>query len=384
MSNADRTSLAYVKETTYGVTPSAALTEIRHTGESLHQATAMEASSEIRDDRQHADVVRTNANAEGDVNMELSYGVYDDWLQYALQSAAWSTLVTSGAQTDIAAADSPNQLTSTTTDLSVFLANQWVKISGFTTSGNNGYGKVVSSTATTLVLTGIDLADEVAGDSVTVVMGEQIVNGTAYASMSMERHYEDLTTTFANYLGMTINTLALSIVAEQIITGTFGLMGKNENSAAATIGTGGNNAAPTNDVMAAVDDIFAIFEAQVSHASTEFTFSLSNNIRNRAIIGTLGPTSQGSGSIDLSGTLKAYFATAAIMNKYLADTATSLAIVAQDSAGKSYLIDLPNVRFNDGKRVAGGINTDIIADMAWMAKRDPTEGITIRIVRWAA
>jgi hypothetical protein len=92
----------------------------------------------------------------------------------------------------------------------------------------------------------------------------------------------------------------------------------------------------------------------------------------------------GKGALNISGTLKAYFATAALMDKYLNFTASSLAFLVNDTAGNAYVFDLPEVKYTDGQRCSGGQSQECMADMKFSASRDATENVTIRIVKFAA
>ena len=80
MSDADRVNLSYSEESVFGSDASLGTKKaIRFTGESLKQTTGSANSAEIRDDRQTSDVVRTNAQADGDINFEFSADTFDDW-----------------------------------------------------------------------------------------------------------------------------------------------------------------------------------------------------------------------------------------------------------------------------------------------------------------
>ena len=81
----NRTALRYVAEVTEGTTPATpALSEIRYTGESLGYNISNTRSNEIRSDRNVADLIRTGAEAAGDINFEMSYGSFDSLLEAAL------------------------------------------------------------------------------------------------------------------------------------------------------------------------------------------------------------------------------------------------------------------------------------------------------------
>ena len=388
MSDADRVGLAFVEETTYGETPTGpapTLQELRFTGESLNQNTDSISSAEIRDDRQVPDVIRTGISAQGGIDLEMSYDAYDEFLAAALHSAAWSSLATD-TQTTFSMAVSDNSVNDSGSGFVTagFLANQWVEIRGFTTAANNGYFKIVSVVAGKMVLSGGIVEDEAVGDSVTILMGPQILNGTTLTSYSIERVYTDVASEFAIYTGMAIDTFSVAIAVQAIITGSFAFLGVKEDSATATAGDGSNTAATTKEIMNCVDNVIAILENQASFAVTGVNFELSNNLRARLQVATLGPISLGSGKVAITGGMQAYFTSKVLMDKYLDSTETSLALVVEDDAGNAYIIDFPKVKLTTGTRNAGGENTDVMTDIGFVAYMHPVELITVRIAKFAA
>jgi hypothetical protein len=180
-------------------------------------------SQEIRSDRQIVDVVRTNINAQGEIGLELSYGVYDEWLQYALQSAAWSTQrVSTGSYSAVATGNKITRSTgSFVTDLVDATVGRWIKVTGFTNPSNNGYFKLSAISALELTLTHRTVVNE-GPLSVTVTMGAHIANGTTLKTMQIEKQFSDLASEFELCSGMAIDSLNLEVAPEQIIAGAFG------------------------------------------------------------------------------------------------------------------------------------------------------------------
>ena len=360
------------------------LNEMRLTSESLSQNTDTIVSAEIRDDRQISDVVRSKIQAQGDINLELSYGAYDDMLEAALFSAGWSSIV-ANTDTTYSMDASDNSLNDSGSQFVIdgFVVNQWIEIRGFTDAANNGYAKIVSITTAKIVLSGKTVVTEAAGDTVTLTMGGQIVNGTTATSFTFEKEHTDLDpVALAKYAGMMIDQLSLNITAEQIITGVLTFIGKQEEVISSTIGVAANNPAPANDIKSAVDDVLNILENQSDLGAISLSFQLINGLRPRAEIGELSVPSIGEGAFNVNGTLTAYFSNQGIIEKYLNFTETSIAILTEDKDGNAYIFDFPKVKYTSGTRNAGGQNTDIIADMAFQAIRDATEDITMRIARF--
>lgn len=385
MSDANSVALRYVQESTFGTTPATpTMKNLRMTGESLKQDTNTVRSAEIRADRQISDIVRVGLSASGAINFELSCTTYDDFLKSLLLSSGWSTPVTT-TLTNITFAAGSSQYTLTRASGSFvtdgFVANQWVKITGAGTAGNNGYAKLLTVTATVLTVeyngNGVN---EASGASVTINMGAQIVNGTTFSSYAIERENTDLSNEFTIFNGMAIDQASLNVSADALLSGSFSFMGKKETSATATAAST-TTAATTTGILNAIDHVTAVKENGIQYDVTALTMQLQNNLRARLQVGTLGAISIGKGTINLTGSHQAYYASKTIMDKYLNATRSSLFYLLNDGTNQ-YIFEYPTIKYTDGQRVAGGVNTDIIADMKFEAFADATENITIRIVRW--
>lgn len=387
MADSDRMGLSYQKESTFGVDPGTpTLIDLRFTSESLAQITGTVNSAEIRSDRQIVDHLRTTINVSGDLNIELSYSAFDDFFEAALLSPDWTSEITLTA-TDISAAAADNSINSVASAFGSFTANRWIKISGFTgITANNGFARISTQTSAKLVLTGRTFVDDAAGESITVIQGAAIVNGTEQRSFFFQKEYSDLTNIFARYSGCMFDGFSLTVPSDGIVTGVFPILGKIEVSSATDFDAT-KDAAPSNEVMAGIEDITAIFEpntADSGFSATQFSITLANNLRQRLQIGTLGPISVGSGIVEVTGVLQAYFDSQIIIDKHLDFTDSGLAIQFEDSTGKGYVIDLPRVNYDTANRVAGGQNQDIIADMTFSAFRNSTQSETIIIQRFTA
>lgn len=86
-----QTRIAFIKEVTYGVTPTTpAFTNMRYTSDTLKHTRQNITSNEIRPDRNVADLILVAGGAEGGVNFELSYGAFDAFIEAAL-CGNWTT-----------------------------------------------------------------------------------------------------------------------------------------------------------------------------------------------------------------------------------------------------------------------------------------------------
>lgn len=386
MSDTSRVQLYQVKETTYGTTPSSALNELRFTGETLGLDLNTEESEEIRNDRSVTDVIKVGQEVIGDVNFELSYGSYDDLLPSALWSADWPSALTITATT-ISAADGDNSFNDSGSGFPAFVPGQWIEVRGFTEAANNGYFEVVSRTTAKIVVAASPaLTTEVAGDSVTI-KGTMIRNGTTKQGHTLEKEFADITQ-FQSFTGCLVNTMNLEVSSNSVLKGSFGFMGLASALTQSTVGTGAANAANTNAVMNASSNVGTLREGNAPLASTVYiqslTLQLNNQLRAQDAVSSLAHIDIGSGTLQITGNMNVYFVNNALMDKYLAGTASSLSFSVEDASGNAYIFTVPNLKFTDGKILASGRNQDVLAEMTYRGLRHGTQGNMVQIDRFAA
>lgn len=377
--SSDRVLVSYLEETSFKTIPASALQDIRYTSESFKQVTGTAMPSEIRGDRQVSDLKRTSISAEGSLGIEFSYGTFDDFLSSVIGSAAFDTGGSIGPAA-FAVTIGPDQLTGTGIDVGVAV-NDWVVLDNGAAALTNTLFKVTAVATGILTVSPAPVsADAGSGDEV-LRFSSNAVNGVAKRSFMFEKHYQDLTTTFEAAYGQVPSTLSLTIATESIISGEIGFVGAYAITGSSTLGTGANTAATETDNMATVDEIAALFEGS-DHAdflATEVTISVNGNPSTRMNLGENSPSSYGLGKFEITGSIKAHFASSDLIDKYLNGTETAMAIAVKDAAGNHTIFDFPRIKFTDGSRFSGGENSNVMAELTFTAYRDVSEDITMRI-----
>lgn len=389
MADSSRAQLYYVKESLWSVTPAAAMSALRFTGESLGYNISTTTSQEVRADRQVTDLIQTGATASGSVNVEYSFAAYDALIESALFSA-WSPAIAISVADDIAASAAGAAFTSTATD---FLAagivpGQWVRVSGFTAGGgaNNGLYRVVAVAAGSLGVAPAPALDEAATGLTVAIAGSMIRNGVAETSFTLEKAFTDVGQ-FIAMTGMVADGMSLQIQTGRVLTGSFTFTGATASIGTASVGSGAPVAAPAHPVMNAVNNVGHIMEAGAPLTGgfvQSLSVSLANGIRGIGAVGRLGNADLGTGRCQVTGGVSLYFADGALYGKYLAGTPTSLSFRVTDAVGNAYVFTLPRVKLTQGAIVAGGPDQDIVADFQYQALRDPATNATIQIDRLAA
>ncbi len=389
MADSSRAQLYSLKETVWGTTPVSAMTQQRYTAETLGYNISNVTSNEVRSDRQVMDLIQVGAEASGNVDFELSYGAHDPFLAGALFSE-WGTPVAISVADDIAASNAGGTFTSTVTDFVAagIVAGQWLRVTGFAAAGgaNNGFYQVTGVTANSVAVSPSPVTDEAASGLTVAIDGTVLRNGVTESSFTLEKAFTDIGKHIA-FTGMVANTLSLDIQTGQVLRGSVSFLGRSAAIADASVGSGAPIAAPTHDVMNAVDNIGEVREAGAVLAGTalrSLSVQVANGLRGIQAVGALGNVDIGAGRCSVTGSVSVYFSDGAWYQKYLAGSATSLSFRVQDGDGNAYVVTLPKVKLTGGRVLAGGNDRDVMADFDFQALRDSATGCTLQIDRFAA
>lgn len=212
---------------------------------------------------------------------------------------------------------------------------------------------------------------------------DQVKAGTTRRSFTVMRHFTDQSggdNPYHIYKGVEFNTASVTVNAENLATCNFGVVGQDLDDPQAAEPAGSTyNASVTT---APVDGFTgAIKEGGVASAEiSSIEFNLENGLTPRYVIGdakTLRPNPRRS---NLTGTVTAQFDNAALMQKFISETPSSIDFDLVDPAGNKYRFYLPNVKYNGGQPDVQG-DDDIVLSMPFIALYDETETSQIVIER---
>lgn len=406
MSDTNRAQLSFAKENAWGLFPTAAGTpqvNLRFTGESFGFNVANIQSAEIRSDRQVTDLIQTGADCSGGFNFELSYddGGFAELFKGALWSSSWSTPISSyKTSLEMDPGATYGYLWTLAYDsFASFDTGQWVKVSGFSTTGataaDNGCYFIVARRTTGLdVLPNIPVATTSTNNGTAnglLVQGCYVRNGTTESSYSFERYHSDVTQYF-DFTGCIINTLSITAAANAIATGSIGVIGKEATRAVTPGSAQTKTAAGTADVFNGVSNVARVMEGYGTSFSTidadlivqQISFTLTNNVRGISGIGFLGFADVGVGVMSITGGLNAYFRDGTFYDKYIAATDTGFSFELTDNDGNTYIFTFPKVKLaTDGINVPGQ-NADVVENMTWQAVMHPTLLYTMQVDKMPA
>lgn len=367
-------------------------TVARLTGESLNGNLSYINSEEIRSDRQLTDLVQVSLEASGDLNIELSYGSYDDLIE-SLMGSTFSTPDASYSAT--ATVDANNTLNSSAAFSALPAKGQWVKISGRTNTANNGYfqvSKTVDPTSSIITFEGTPLTIDATSESTTIAESAMLRMGTTDQSFTIVKEFSDTSpVTYFTFVGMRVSSMSLSFSVGAILTGSISFMGQTYTASTTTPdGTLGNEtAASTTSVMNSVGSIANVwFDGADAFAAGTFfsnlTLDVDGALRMQNAIGYLGSVGIGQGRFNVSGNISIYFKDLSVYNKYINDNSFNLAFSVEDTAGNAYIFSMGNVKLESATVTAGGSDQDIMIDATYRGSMDANTLTMLQIDSFAA
>lgn len=291
-----------------------------------------------------------------------------------------------GASGDLVAVS--DGITSTSLDFTTLGLNagRWIKIGGtaagdrFATAACNGWARIIAVTATKLTLDSLPsgwTTDAGTGKTLKVWFGDQLKNGTTRISHTVERGFlGQATPTYIIQRGMVAGQAALNFTTEQVIAGSFTLMGLTGEQGTVTL-----DASPDAEtdvpVMSANVNVGRIAESGVAVTSPNWVrsaaLSFNNNLRMITAVGNVGAVDIGVGEFAVQANLETYFGSNALLTKLLAGTQGSLLLLTTKSS-QAIIVAMPRVTFTEGSPSAGQKNSDVVLPLVASASKDPLTG----------
>ena len=204
--------------------------------------------------------------------------------------------------------------------------------------------------------------------------------GTTPKYMSIEDYAADIDQARL-FTGCTVSTMSLSIAPNQMVTTTFGMVGKDM-----TLGQTEKtqDSASGNAPFDAYSGELAIGDVGNSTAVaivTGIDFTLNNSFNPTFVVGDDSAPCLEVGRAEVEGTITAYFEDDALINRFINETETELSVSVDDPTGtNTYTFLFPRVKINSADVGVDGPASRTIT-MSFVALYDSTEETNIKITR---
>lgn len=381
MSSSNLVRLAFIAESTYGVTPGAGnFSTARFTSEGLSGTPQTVESQQIRTDRMSSGQVVVGLEVGGDMPFELAKeAAIDSFLESAMYSS-WNVLAP--VTVDLAINTSTKRITRTTGNWNTdtIVKGDFITLAGFTNTENNTQVMVASIVSNTIIeyVGPSGLVTEVATGT-SFERADKLSIGLTKKSFSIEKKFLDLTDKGINYRGMIVSNLDLSFAYGALATGSFGFSGNDYQTFDAAVDalTDGRTVdapATSQTLNGSVDMPFLASSAIGVLDTTGFdlqsvSLKLNNNLNAQNVIGDIAPRDYSAGTAQITLDLSAYLTNGAwsILGKKLTQEPFALAFQVKNLDGwYGFYMPQAQVTFEDPS--SGGQNQDIILSMTGTAK----------------
>ena len=183
------------------------------------------------------------------------------------------------------------------------------------------------------------------------------------------------------FTGMSVSTMGISLAPNQMVTTTFGMVGKDMTMSATEKTQDAASGAAPFDAYSGDISIGNVGGASAVAIVTALDFTLNNSYAPTFVIGDDSAPSLEYGRAEVEGTLTAYFEDAALINRFLNETETEIEVSVDDPTGaNSYTFQFPRVKINSADVGVDGPTSRMIS-MSFVALYDATEGTNLKITR---
>ncbi len=382
LSEANRVAVSYIEEVTPGTTPAAAFQEIPFTSVSIEANVNTTTTQSIRSDRMKDDLLRLSGMTQGDIAVETTYGVHDDFMESAFGSE-FDPFTLTATTIDAASADNSFNDSGTGFNTTKIKPGMFIRTSGFATAANNGTHLVVSVTTGKIVVSAATtLATEAAGASVTI-KSNSLRTGTAKKFFSIQRAFKDVGT-YSIHRGMIVSNFALNVASAATVTSTFSFMGRDTQWATSSFSTGAELAIPAWEAMTSTANVRKVYIDGAESSATGVFFRSINltvnpNVRELQAVSNFYSIAHNVGSFDITAATEAYFNDKTLLEKFINGTALSISYEFVDPSGDVYVVYLPYCKLSAGTTGNIQLNSDTTQSVTFTALVSPTLGFMAQI-----
>jgi len=378
------TDLAYDKETVFGTTDATpTFTLLPTTGGSPSNNITTAVSEVIRSDRQTDDLVVVDGEINGDINYELSYAPYEDFLASVLMNSTTRSISLATVANDGTGDNTILTKTSIEDDCKI---GDVIRIASATDSSINGEYVVIaegSGAVTIYPATGAtaSLTDLSVDASEIRVNGADAIEGYTIRKKAIS----GVNDYFWYYRGCAINSMNFNFATGSILNGSIGIVGLTEEARDTPLtGETADTATPAYSIMNSVTSVGVIRIGGATLGSCSFSsldLTIDNQINASKSIGTLGACDLAAFSLNVSANAEVYFNNLDLYNNFLNATSFDITIILTDGDGNTIGLNIPKCKFETLDTPISGKDAFLMQSGTIKGLRDATADYMVKITR---
>jgi len=385
VASSNLTSLAYDKETVFGTTDATpTFTLLPTTGGSPSNNISTAVSDVIREDRQTDDLIVVDGDIAGDVNFELSYAPYEDFMNSVLMNAAAARTIALTLVDNDGTAD--NTILADAGIESDILVGDVFRLASVADSTIDGEYTCIASGTDQVTIFPATGATTALTDLTVDATGIQVNGASPIEGYTIRKKADNAGTPYYwYYRGCAINSMNLKFATGSILNGTFGIIGLSEETRTAILtGETADTPIPAYSILNAVSSIGVIRIGGVTLGTCSFAsldLTIDNQINAAKAIGTLGACDLSAYSLMVTGNTEVYFSNLDLYNKFVAAESFSVTIILTDGLGNTIGIDMPKCKFESLDTPIAGKDSFLMQSGSFKALRDSVNNYMIKLSR---
>ena len=183
------------------------------------------------------------------------------------------------------------------------------------------------------------------------------------------------------FTGCAVSTMGISMAPNQMVTATFGMVGKDMTISAtektvAAAGVGEPFDAYSGDLKVA--NVDGIGGASALSIVTSVDFTVTNSFAPTFVVGDDSAPALEFGRAEIEGTITAYFEDLSLVNRFLNETESAIEVSVADPSANTMTFLFPRVKFNAADIPVDGPTSRVVS-LPFVALYDDTELTNLKI-----
>jgi len=183
------------------------------------------------------------------------------------------------------------------------------------------------------------------------------------------------------FTGCAVSTMGISMAPNQMVTATFGMVGKDMTVSATEKTVAAAGVAEPFDAYSGdlkVADVDGIGAASALSIITGVDFTVTNSFAPTFVVGDDSAPALEFGRAEIEGSITAYFEDATLVNRFLNETESAIEVSVADPSANTMTFLFPRVKFNAADIPVDGPTSRIIS-LPFVALYDDTELTNLKI-----
>ena len=183
------------------------------------------------------------------------------------------------------------------------------------------------------------------------------------------------------FTGCAVSTMGISMAPNQMVTATFGMVGKDMTVSATEKTVAAAGVAEPFDAYSGdlkVADVDGIGAASALSIITGVDFTVTNSFAPTFVVGDDSAPALEFGRAEIEGSITAYFEDATLVNRFLNETESAIEVSVADPSANTMTFLFPRVKFNAADIPVDGPTSRVVT-LPFVALYDDTELTNLKI-----